>query len=306
MKSSDKRRMELQEFQEFVDVEVHRMLHPAQTRWLSLREVVQRMLEQWDALRLFFTQKWMEERLVTAELIFQGLHDPFMKMYCNFLDWVIPKFANANQLFQSKGVVVFNVHEKMSDLLRDLLKAYMMRDYVARTLLAAVNPRDERHFLSLSQMYLGAGVMVALQTPDIMTRPDRIEEFRKRCRNFLITGCAAIQARYDFKSEIMSTLLPLFAPGWASSAAGRTQVPSLIPYLHLVSRLAPADPHKLDDEWRACRGSWTELQSSRRRWRQLLGEGSRMRAGGASRIRLECTVSPSRKRRLRARVCHHV
>lgn len=46
LKSSDKRRNQLKEFQDFLDVDVHRLLHPSQTRWLSRREVVSRMLEQ--------------------------------------------------------------------------------------------------------------------------------------------------------------------------------------------------------------------------------------------------------------------
>lgn len=41
-------------YQPFLDLDVHKMLHPSQTRWLSLHPVVARILEQWDALRLFF------------------------------------------------------------------------------------------------------------------------------------------------------------------------------------------------------------------------------------------------------------
>lgn len=48
--SSAKRQCEFAEFQKFFEVKVHKLLHPSQTRWLSLRAVVSRLLEQWDLI----------------------------------------------------------------------------------------------------------------------------------------------------------------------------------------------------------------------------------------------------------------
>lgn len=56
---SSKRQSQFVEFQNFCSIKVHKILHPSQTRWLSLLEVVNRILEQWEALRLFFTDKWL-------------------------------------------------------------------------------------------------------------------------------------------------------------------------------------------------------------------------------------------------------
>lgn len=50
---SAKRQHELREFQEFVNAEPHKLLRPSQTRWLSLNAVVNRIMEQWNALVLF-------------------------------------------------------------------------------------------------------------------------------------------------------------------------------------------------------------------------------------------------------------
>lgn len=51
---SPKQSMAFKEFQEFADVKPHKILHPSQTRWLSLHSVVKRLLEQLPALKLFF------------------------------------------------------------------------------------------------------------------------------------------------------------------------------------------------------------------------------------------------------------
>lgn len=53
-KNSAKRICQFAEFQHFCNVEPHKLLRPAQTRWLSLLAVVQRILEQWEPLRMFF------------------------------------------------------------------------------------------------------------------------------------------------------------------------------------------------------------------------------------------------------------
>ncbi|XP_015121770.1 uncharacterized protein LOC107044415 [Diachasma alloeum] len=50
--SSCKRQSEFGEFQIFCETEIHKLLYPSQTRWLSLVAVVQRLLDQWPALQL--------------------------------------------------------------------------------------------------------------------------------------------------------------------------------------------------------------------------------------------------------------
>lgn len=92
LKNSSKRQSELKQFQRFMDIDPHKILHPSQTRWLSLCTVVSRLLEQWDALKLYFTDIYLAQRLVATELIYHNLNDPFMKLYYYFLDWILPMF----------------------------------------------------------------------------------------------------------------------------------------------------------------------------------------------------------------------
>lgn len=82
------------------------MLHPSQTRWLSLATVVSRMLEQWEALTLYFTDMALLEKLVAAQQILECLTDPVVKLFYLFLQWVLPRFTSLNKYFQSEKVVV--------------------------------------------------------------------------------------------------------------------------------------------------------------------------------------------------------
>lgn len=74
--NSPKRVEVLKEFQNFTQTKIHKILHPAQTRWLSLEAVVCRIIEQYNALKLFFIDAVTTDRLQSAENILNSLLDP--------------------------------------------------------------------------------------------------------------------------------------------------------------------------------------------------------------------------------------
>lgn len=123
---SSKRQSEFVQFVEFqlLNLKPHKLLHPCQTRWLSSVTVVSRVLEQWDALLLYFNDIWLSERVLSTELIYNSLHNPFIKLYL-FLEWVLPKFTHFNALFQSNKVVITVLHEKLILLYKELLFLFM-------------------------------------------------------------------------------------------------------------------------------------------------------------------------------------
>lgn len=67
---SAKRHSEFVEFQQFTNVEPHRLLRPCQTRWRSLNAVVARVVKQWAALELYFQRESLEEYVYGADIIF--------------------------------------------------------------------------------------------------------------------------------------------------------------------------------------------------------------------------------------------
>jgi len=170
------------QFQQFLNIEVHKLLHPSQTRWLSLCAVVQGLL---DALYLYFSEKWLSEKLVSTENIHFQLNDPFTKAYFYSLEWILPKFTGINQYFQSEHVVINTLNEKMELVYTDLLLYYMRNEYVMKTLLHLINPNDENQFLSTSTVYLGVKVLNQIKISAIQQRKDLLKEFYNRCINFI-------------------------------------------------------------------------------------------------------------------------
>lgn len=118
---SPKQTAAFKDFQEFANVTPHKLLHPCQTRWLSLHIVVKRLLEQLPALKLFFTQAALEYRLLSAESILQKLQDPFSKLYLEFLDHVLPMFSDLNKEMQSENPKIYTLHNRVSAVLHTIL-----------------------------------------------------------------------------------------------------------------------------------------------------------------------------------------
>ena len=59
---SSARRRSFEEFQTFVQLALHKILSPGQTRWLSLENCVNRLLEQLPALKLYFLAEYAEDK----------------------------------------------------------------------------------------------------------------------------------------------------------------------------------------------------------------------------------------------------
>eukprot|EP00102_Acyrthosiphon_pisum_P027933 XP_016665143.1 PREDICTED: uncharacterized protein LOC107885896 [Acyrthosiphon pisum] len=87
---SSKRQSQFNQFQVFLKVKEHKILHPSATRWLSMFSVVSRIVEQWDALKLYFNDQWLSEKLLSSKTIYDQLNDPFTKAFYLFLEWVLP------------------------------------------------------------------------------------------------------------------------------------------------------------------------------------------------------------------------
>lgn len=167
LKSSDKRQHQFQEFQHFLNIEVHKILRPSETRWLSLNAVVRRILEQWDALNYYFKAQMFTARLREVEQIVQALNYPLIKLFYLFLDWVLSKFTKLNELFQSTSVVLISLWDKVSIGYLELLELYLCKSYVDRTNLENLDPCNEENRLHLNHIYLGVKVMDMLNKPEI-------------------------------------------------------------------------------------------------------------------------------------------
>ncbi|XP_050063107.1 uncharacterized protein LOC114121778 [Aphis gossypii] len=247
LKSSSKHQSELVQFQRFMDIEPHKILHPSQTRWLSLGAVVSRLLEQWEALKLYFTDAYLAQRLIATVQIYHNLNDPFMKLFYYFLDWILPMFNKFNSFFQTKEVVVNDLHEMIVELYTEILQCFLKKDYVFRTPLNDINPKNGQYQLINSQLYLGINVLRHKEKAEIVNDPSRLKDFYEKCRQFLQSATVEIKKRYNMSDPVLSKL-KMLKPINAISLSFRDETPSLMP------RILPEDNTQLmqsiDSQWR--------------------------------------------------------
>ncbi|XP_050066483.1 uncharacterized protein LOC126555629 [Aphis gossypii] len=251
LKSSSKRQAELKQFQMFLNLKPHKMLHPSQTRWLSLIAVVSRILEQWDSLKLYFTDTYLSQRLISTETIYYGLNDPFMKLGFLFLNWSLPLFTRFNMYFQTEQVVILELHDKIINLSKEILLCFLKRSYVLQTPLDNINPNNGEFQLIDSGLYLGVGVMDLVNDPKVLADNVRRKDFFKRCRDFFIVAAMEIKKRYNMSDPVLSKL-HMLKPENAISHAFRETSPTLLNLIKVLPRVVtePQMIQIIDDGWR--------------------------------------------------------
>jgi hypothetical protein len=250
---SSKRLSQFHQFQVFLNLKEHKIMHPSATRWLSMLSVVVRIVEQWDALKLYYNDQWLSEKLLSSKTIFDQLNDPFTKAFYLFLEWVLPKFVLLNKYFQTDKVILDVLHEKMEVTYKDILLTFMKRDYIMKTPIADIDPDDKTKYLKSSELYLGIKLTNILSYDFITQRQDLLTHFYDKCQSFLRTSCLEIKKRYNFDDPILS-LLSCLSPKITLSSIKRQTWPSLLPLMNKVPRIIDKTNINLmqtiDDQWR--------------------------------------------------------
>lgn len=70
-------------------MEVHKILHPSVTRWLSLEACVNRVLEQYDIMSKYFRLELLEDPSKITEDIIGVLDNKLTKMYLEFMSFTL-------------------------------------------------------------------------------------------------------------------------------------------------------------------------------------------------------------------------
>ncbi|KAF2886348.1 hypothetical protein ILUMI_19826 [Ignelater luminosus] len=74
---SSHKQLKFKEFQEFFQVEIHKILAPAQTRWLLVKACVDRVLEQYIQLKAYLTEAVFSDPSKTTEEMLMTMNNQF-------------------------------------------------------------------------------------------------------------------------------------------------------------------------------------------------------------------------------------
>lgn len=247
LSNSPKRQSLLKEFQSFVGVKPHKILHPAQTRWLSLRQVVDRLLEQYDALHLFFIDAVANDRLLMAEEILKNFRDPQTKLFLEFLSFALPIFTNLNALMQSEEPQIHKLYDNVSVVLKTLMECYLKRDSFRQQHLKDIQYKNPHNYLPLEQMYFGARVTATLNNAEL--DPHLVHNFQMRCLDFMIEGVDQIYQRIPLQDTVLQNL-SFLNPDKVESLPSLAHIASSFPNIISLDEI-----QNLDTEWRMLKNS---------------------------------------------------
>ncbi|XP_012522038.1 uncharacterized protein LOC105828318 [Monomorium pharaonis] len=243
MQYSFKRQSQFKDFQVFLNLKPHKLLQPAQTRWLSLQLVVNRILEQYEALILYF-QAERFDGITAASEIYENLLNPPTKLYLQFLEYVLPIFNDLNLEFQSETPKIYLLYDKMENAYRTLLSYYIKPEYLETTDVTQIQYRNPINYMPLDKIYCGPKVALALEGNNLSNEEEK--HFRLRCMDFYINCAHEIYKRFPFNSSEMAVLklLSFLNPDKISST--ETLIHLSIKMPHLIT-----DLNALDREWRS-------------------------------------------------------
>lgn len=244
------RQEKLKEFQEFFGTEVHKILLPSQTRWLSLEQCCSRVLEQYDPLTEYSRLLCFEDPSITNDQIFSTITNKFTKIYLEFMAYILHMLNAFNKMFQSESPLLYKLKPSVIDLLKNICCNFMEPSYVKTiNLLHSDNYRNPRHLVSNDKLYLGIAAHESIQ--DLKKDPNfdhkTLNDFYSSCLKFYLRLVKEIKQRFTFEDElfnIVAILDPKYAQAYEQKSLG-----NVLNRFSFLNNFV----HKqiLDNEWRS-------------------------------------------------------
>ncbi|KAJ8954327.1 hypothetical protein NQ314_007131 [Rhamnusium bicolor] len=240
--NSSKRCMELKECEVFANERPHAMLCPSQTRWLSLQSVINRILEHWASLELFFTRAAIEDNISSAQNILSALHNPVYKLYFYFLSYVLDIMNRLNLEFQSEIPKVHVLLKRVTTLYKLILKSFIKGPYLQVIDIGKVTITDPEKYLSLENIYCGPKADIFIKQSN-MDSAD-VKNFHLRVLEFYVELCKQIKKRFNFGEAILK-FASYFDPTviFSSEITSISEADNIFPFLNI-------DLQELDLEYR--------------------------------------------------------
>lgn len=205
--------------------------------------VVDRILEQWSSLTLFFQHRIIDHKDLIARAIYNALKNPIFKMYLSFLSYVLNLISKLNLNLQSEQPKVPEMLDNLTTLYKCLLNCFIKKTVIEEKKLNEIVPNNPNNFLPLEELYLGAKVDVIEKDPNLNIPPTELHNFKLRCLDFLIEVSIQIRRRFNFEDPHLM-FASNFIPNKIINGSKRsiTEWYHLFPYLKL-------DLETVNTEW---------------------------------------------------------
>lgn len=249
---SPKRVHELKEFQEYCHVKPHKVLGVAMTRWLSLEQAILRMIEQWDALKLYFLSQTLEINDIRPKELASLMAIQENKAYMLFLSYVLKIVNDINIEFQSEHIR-HHLYNRLESTVKLLLNNFARHDYVTSKSLSTVNFIDSKFFLPLEEVFIGVKAQQYIETHGLDQL--QINKIKEDALEFYIELVNQMLRRFDFSRDDIKCL-EIITPIKVLS----DEEISILPLLSHFSHLTDCEPDVIVTQWTMLRLSNNQIK----------------------------------------------
>lgn len=202
------RQLAFQEFQEFFRVDIHKILSPSTTRWLSLKECVDRILEQYIALEYYLRDTARDDPSKTLQNMVDTMNNVFTKAYLEFMSYVLGILCDFNKMFQSEQPLLHQVKPEVEKLLKDICSNFIIMQHVKGTTPFNIKYTDQTYYVPMDKIYIGTAASETMD--DIKKMPNiketDLENFYNTIISFYVELVRVVKLKFNFNDEIYNII----------------------------------------------------------------------------------------------------
>lgn len=173
-----------------------KILQKCATRWLSIEPAVQRILNQWDELKLLFQVSRSKNNCYTAQLLYEMYSDNKNKVYLHYIKNVLTEIQFALKAFEGENADPTRLLEALINLLESLSSKVILSTRRHSIDILTINNIED--YLDPAS-YLSYNFEKSLEPFSDLDK----NNLRKRCVNFTIKLIKELQERLPKNVHIL-------------------------------------------------------------------------------------------------------
>ncbi len=196
------------------------------TRWLIIADCVERILQQYDALKTHFSIAGEKERCYDAKHLAMMYHNKDNFLYLHFLLPVLKELKCLTKLFQSNTQETLRIYISMRTYFRSLASR------ILKPAVVKLHTDDSLCDLDLTSGFClleDSDVDYGAKFQSMMEKevsPQERKNIKQRCKNFLVELFVGLQKRFKGSLILMTRVVPLSYPEIVSAKTQSTLFPA--------------------------------------------------------------------------------
>lgn len=230
------------------------------TRWLARYEAINKIIDQWDVLKLHFSLVKDRERCYTAEQLYYMFNIQSNLVYLTFLKHMLKCLTDVNKTYQAESANPLKLLEDLHSLL------YYYMSILVPTTRLQIKKTNLAHFKFKDYIVRAEAIDFGYsftQAASGMNHED-IKIIKERCRDFLICLCEQLQSRIPNNIALLEKI-NLLSPELATSQI-KPKITDLIAAFKNICKNVDSTV----DEWKQLHiKQWNQLSTPEKFWAEV-------------------------------------